>query len=207
LDIKSEHCANWYLRLNGFLTIPNFVVHPDRGSNQETDVDILAIRLPYHSENLLRPMQDDEPFAKIGEKSFIALTEAKTGLIRLNGPWTNRERNNMLRVLRALGPLPEHEATFAARSRYDRGMYANQLYYVSLVCIGAERNPVIAESHPEVLQIVWDEVLAFIYRRFRGYRREKRSHGQWDEDGKSLWNTSERSRTEDVFVRNIRIIE
>ncbi len=47
--IKYEQLGYWYLRLNGFLTIPNFVVHPDVGHNQETDVDILGVRFPLQS--------------------------------------------------------------------------------------------------------------------------------------------------------------
>ena len=32
--VSSEALGYWFLRLNGFLTIPNFVVHPDTGSQQ-----------------------------------------------------------------------------------------------------------------------------------------------------------------------------
>ena len=56
MDIHPEKLAYWYLRLNGFLTIPNFVVHPDNGSNQKTDIDILGVRFPYRAENLNRQM-------------------------------------------------------------------------------------------------------------------------------------------------------
>src|SRR2546421_2682459 len=62
VEIKSEQLAYWYLRLNGFLSIPNFVVHPDEGRRQRTDVDLLAVRFPYRSENLRRPMRDDSLF-------------------------------------------------------------------------------------------------------------------------------------------------
>src|SRR2546426_644182 len=37
-------------RLNGFLTIRNFVIHPERGNDQRTDVDILGVRFPHRSE-------------------------------------------------------------------------------------------------------------------------------------------------------------
>src|SRR5258707_13497545 len=75
LRIRAEQLAYWYLRLNGFLTIPNFIVHPEQGRNQETDVDLLAVRFPYRAE--LRTMEDDEVFTRVREKSFIAFAEVK----------------------------------------------------------------------------------------------------------------------------------
>src|SRR5690606_29288568 len=171
----------WYLRLNGFLIIPNFVVHPDRGQNQETDVDLIGARFPYRAENLVRPMKDDSRFTAVGETTLIALVEVKAGAMRLNGPWTNKERNNMRRVLSAIGPLPHEETGLAARSLYKIGSYQSQLYQVMLICIGSRVSEDLTQSHPAVPQITWREILCFIYDRFRAYRNEKRSHGQWDQ--------------------------
>jgi len=39
-----EKVAYWYLRLNGFLQIENFIVHPSRRGSQRTDADLLAVR-------------------------------------------------------------------------------------------------------------------------------------------------------------------
>jgi hypothetical protein len=86
MDISSEQLAYWYLRLNGFLTIPNFVVHPDQGGNQETDVDVLGVRFPYREENLGLPMEDEKHFRKFPDKAFITIAEVKSGRCGLNGP-------------------------------------------------------------------------------------------------------------------------
>ena len=45
MDISSERLAYWFLRLNGFLTQYNFVVHPEGADeyghyNQQTEVDV-----------------------------------------------------------------------------------------------------------------------------------------------------------------------
>ncbi len=48
--LDPEKIAYWFFRLNGFLTIENFVVHPELisdGTSQRTDADILAVRFPY----------------------------------------------------------------------------------------------------------------------------------------------------------------
>ncbi|HLX28455.1 MAG TPA: hypothetical protein VKV24_08220 [Casimicrobiaceae bacterium] len=158
--------AYWYLRLNGFLTTANFVVHPDRGNEQETDVDILGVRFPYRAENPTRPMKDDELFARAKEKTFVAIAEVKSGRCGLNGPWTNPRRGNMLRVVMAVGAFPNKEAELVAAGLHDDGRYRNQLYHVSLMCFGRDRNPEVEEQYSHVPQILWPNVLSFIYRRF-----------------------------------------
>ena len=42
--ISPEQAASWFFRLNGCLTINNFIVHDDSTSSQRTDVDIFAVR-------------------------------------------------------------------------------------------------------------------------------------------------------------------
>jgi hypothetical protein len=201
--IRAEQLGYWYLRLNGFLTIPNFVVHPEQGRNQETDVDRLAMRFPYRKE--LRRMEDDEVFTRIREKSYIAFAEVKVSLCTLNGPWTNPDRQNMQKVLRALGAFPDGENELVAQALYDHGFFKSQLYYVSLVCIGRQENPQVAKSYPNVPQIVWPQVLTFIYSRFRQYRQQKVSHGQWDRQGHDLWNWSEQCGDAEEFVSRVSI--
>lgn len=39
---RAEEVANWFFRLNGFLSIPNFIVHPDTVSRHpRTEADYL----------------------------------------------------------------------------------------------------------------------------------------------------------------------
>jgi hypothetical protein len=42
-----ETNAYWYLRLNGFFLINNFVIHRTDEIAYSSDIDILGIRLPY----------------------------------------------------------------------------------------------------------------------------------------------------------------
>lgn len=205
MQIKSEQLAYWYLRFNGFLTIPNFVVHPDRGSNQATDVDILAVRFPYRGENLANPMQDEEYFASIKEKLYIAIAEVKSTVCDLNRPWTDPKRQNMLRIIRALGAFPEAESNLVSKSLYKHGVYSNQLYYVSFLCLGRERNPDVTQKYPLVPQILWTDVLRFIHKRFHEYRRQKKSHPQWDQVGCDLWNAYQNNKDMDTFIESITV--
>lgn len=193
MRINSQELAYWYLRLNGFLSIQNFIVHPDIGDNQRTDVDLMAVRFPFRSENLVRPMQDDAHFSKY-TRPFVIFAEVKAGRCSLNGPWTNPTQQNMNRVLAALGVFTPKENKAVAADLYSQGFFENKSYRVSLFCISGATNPDISANCPQVPQILWPEILAFIFDRFRQYHRQKRSHGQWDQTGTLLWNKAEEFR-------------
>lgn len=186
--VPSEALGYWFLRLNGFLTIPNFVVHPDTGSQQGTDVDVLGVRFPFRKENRERPMVDSDRFRHHRGKAYVALAEIKKRTCVLNGPWTAPERENMQRVLSALGMLGSHEIDMAAQSIYEQGYFENQLYYVSMVCFGEELGDHVTSQYPKVPQILWSEVKQFVWERFRRYRNQKSAHVQWDAVGKGLWD-------------------
>ena len=44
--LNAEDIAYWYLRLNGFLILRNFLVHGDRPGETRTDIDVLGARFP-----------------------------------------------------------------------------------------------------------------------------------------------------------------
>lgn len=47
-----EELGYWYLRLNGFIPITNFVIHQSEGIEYSTDCDILGIRFPHVYEKI-----------------------------------------------------------------------------------------------------------------------------------------------------------
>jgi hypothetical protein len=60
MKVTAESVAYWYLRLNGCLTITNFIVHPEwRREGVGTDADILGVRFPHRREMMRRPLVDD----------------------------------------------------------------------------------------------------------------------------------------------------
>lgn len=77
-----EELAYWYLRLNGFFVLDNFVYHRISKNNQNGDADLLAIRLPNVKGEIGGRMNDwDEILFKyLGEYEIAAvLCEVKTG--------------------------------------------------------------------------------------------------------------------------------
>jgi len=120
-----EQLAYWYFRLNGFLTTVNFVVHPEQGAEQRTDVDILGVRFPYRAELLTDPMEDEPLFRQEARRPYIVFAEVKKDRCKINGPWTRKDDQNMHRALTSVGAIrPEHIGA-AAEGLYTEGVYEN----------------------------------------------------------------------------------
>lgn len=204
--IDLEELAYWYFRLNGFLTIKGFVVHPDQGTNQETDIDLIAVRFPNRVENLRNPMKDDEVLVDKGRRIRLLFVEVKTSICALNGPWTRPERKNMRRALAAIGPFPRDMWGEVAKALYEQGNFRDTTYHVSLTCLGSRESPDVRALYPEVPQVTWVHVCDFIYRRFRNYRQTKQSHGQWDKTGKILWDNAKSARSAVEFTEKLGVL-
>jgi hypothetical protein len=107
--LDPEKVAYWYFRLNGFLQIENFVVHPERRGSQRTDADLLAVRFPRRAERLFDDpndiMADDEQGLRLSHDWIdVVIAEVKTNQpCTLNGPWTQPDHQNVPRVLAAIG--------------------------------------------------------------------------------------------------------
>ncbi len=201
--LKSEHLGYWYLRLNGFFTFNNFIVHPESGMEQRTDIDILGIRFPFRAEIIDDPMIDDEPFNLVTKKPYLAIVEVKSRRCKLNGSWRNKDGKNMQRVLRAVGMFKEDEVQIVANSLYTQGAFENENSYASLICLGREANRSLKLEYPNVPQILFPAMLDFIYHRFNKYSEQKYSHHQWDNAGHFLWNTSYNSNSNGEFVAKV----
>lgn len=207
MRIESERLAYWFLRLNGFLTTVNFVVHPGVGRDQGTDVDILGVRFPCRGEVIEDPMPDSPLFTAILDRPYFVIAEVKTGLCDLNGPWSKPERRNLQQVLAAVGFCPSGDLDSVARVLYESGRVSGHGYCASLLCLGKSRNAEIHARYPAVPQITWEEVLKFIHSRFREYRSKKVSHEQWDSAGHQLWKAVEASRGDaGEFIRGVVVV-
>jgi hypothetical protein len=202
--MKSEDLAIWYLRLNGFFTIKSFVVHPEKGPNQETEIDALAIRLPYRAEGLTEEdeMIDDSTILSISNDKcpLVLIAEVKKDSCKINKPWENREKKNMERFLKAIGCTPKEDIETVADALYDVGIYRGA-YTISLICFGKKEDKDLKINKPAITQILWDDVLGFIYDRFRKYPMRKAAHMQWDLTGHRLWESSHMYTDRDAFIK------
>src|SRR5262245_60877427 len=79
----AEELVYWYLRLNGFIPLTNFVLHRDE-VHRTSDADVVAVRFPHVFEEIGgQPHDWDEQFERWGinlARDTIGLVvEVKTG--------------------------------------------------------------------------------------------------------------------------------
>lgn len=207
--LAPERVAYWYFRLNGFLQIENFVVHPKLYGGQRTDADLIGVRFPFRAERLIDDptdlMQDDaERLRLLADRTDIVIAEIKTGRCALNGPWTSEESQNIHRVLAAIGSLPTTMVADAANALYSAASFDDPDHpRIRLILVGRETDAEIAKKYAGITQLTWTEVLSFIWQRFDRYRRQKSQVDQWDGVGRSLKKMAMRE-DHDGFVNKVR---
>lgn len=123
----AEQLSYWYLRLNGFLPLTNFVLHHQPGEHRTSDADMIAIRFPHVFEAIGGQPDDwDGRFRQWG----MNLTAETIGLVVevKSGEWSENAiathlRDKHWRVsdsIRRLGVFPQAavgEITTALESR------------------------------------------------------------------------------------------
>ena len=199
--------AYWYFRLNGFLNIENFIIHPEpreKPQSQKTDADLYGVRFPYRKE---LDMTDDTPFEVTRTLPLFMITEVTRGECKLNGPWVTPERKNIDYVLSAIGAFPDEQKAAVAGSLYEHCVYpkpadAGKECEFQLIAVGKSTDEQLQKAHPYLLQITLEKMLTFMYQRFSSYRSQKRDHSQWDDFGQTLWTKSEHCKVEE-FVEKI----
>jgi len=202
--MTAEHLAGWYFRLNGFLTITNFVLHPSRrGRPKRTDADIVGVRFPYRSEFPDASGGDEPEFTRLTNRPYFVIAEVKRSLCNLNGPWTDKSKQNIHEVLRGLGPFSQEQVGEAAESLYQQGVFDCSQFFCSLFCVGDSANPRIEKDYPHVPQRTWEQILCFLFERFQTYHNLKADHDSWDENGRGLWD-SWRGTTKEQFVKKVK---
>ncbi len=174
---KFEQLALWYLRLNGYLTVPNFVLHRDTPGSERTEADVLAVRFPHSSEVAGRKMETDSNLVRQHEKIDFIIAEVKSGACDLNGPWIDEKRKNMHYVLRWLGMVPQPEVPRVAEDLYRDKVCEREKWVIRLVCFGSQRSQHLPGN---VLQLTHEQVVEFVSDRFKTHADIKSPHKQWD---------------------------
>ena len=204
--LPTEKVAYWFFRLNGCMTIENFVVHPDFSdpeSSQRTDADILGIRLPYRSEGQRdSPMPDH--LSLRSDRPLLFIAEVKLRTCELNGPWTDPGRGNLPRVLRAAGLHEPDEIDPVAEALYTKRHFIGPRSEVRLYAIGDEGADDLLRRRSGVVPLLWTDILGFIHDRSTTYRRVKADHQQWGTTGHRLFKMAETVPDRDSFIREAR---
>jgi len=192
-SLSFERLAYWYLRLNGFLQIENFIVHDEKGS-ERTDADLLGIRFRHRTERFFdagSSMVDDAALNLSTRYDDAVIVEVKSNQpCSLNGPWTKPERQNVHRTLAAIGCLPLVDVPKAAECIYEDGVAIFGRTRIRLVSIGGTRSDELGERYPDVLQLTWaSNIIGFVWDRFDDFFLPKEHVERWSgssADGKRL---------------------
>ncbi len=174
-----EWTCLWYLRLNGYFTIPNFYAHGRPGPL--TEVDVLGVRFQYSSE-----LEDDDQLRIPKDVTDVVFAEAKSKQIgTLNGPWGSPDRGALDYVLRRVGIVPVQDIQKLADDLYKKRKASEHGFSIRIV--------VFAESITDdfrkerVTFVEWKHALEFIHKRFRDNKQLKADHEAWDDFGQYLW--------------------
>lgn len=176
-----EHLGLWYLRLNGYFTMPNFVVHGSRGSAR-TDVDVLGVRFPYSRE-----YPDDVELPLASGKMDIVLAESKESRCRLNSSWrSDGNDENLAYIIKRVGAFEtDTSCSIVAKELCEKQRFENATCVVRILCFGSEKNDELGQA----IQVLWPDIIGFIRKRFRKFRRTKADHQHWDSFGIYLYET------------------
>jgi hypothetical protein len=197
---RAEHVASWYFRLNGFLSIPGFIVHPNVvRRNPMTEADLIAVRFP-HSREVIggRAMEDDDRLVKLAtnRQVLFLLVEVKLDLCNINGPWSDPQQGNMQRVVRRLGFAEESKIEQIAADMYRDLRWENETTVLQYVSVGNRINEGRGNRYPKLLQVTWSEIADFLFDRFRACPEKLPSgeliHQQWPDFGQEYGKQSRR---------------
>lgn len=140
-----ETLAYWYLRLNGFFPLTNFVLHSGETSVEHSaDCDILAVRFPYVSESMGDvPFEWDRRLTNWGlepQGRIIGLiVEVKSGASQVSEGATRAFRKARLEyAIRRLGFFPDDAIEMAVNELARDTKYVNEDKVVAKLLITAE---------------------------------------------------------------------
>lgn len=190
---RAEHVSNWYFRLNGFLSIPGFVVHPDTPKRCPlTEADLIAVRFPNSTEVIdQRPMVDDTLLTSLAnsKQTLFLLVEVKLDLCKINGPWSDSAAGNMQRVIRRLGFAEADLVDHIAHQMYAGLRWEDGETVLQYIAVGQRANGGLQRTYSRIQQITWDQISDFLFNRFNQFPEKlpddgRSIHGQWPDFGR-----------------------
>jgi hypothetical protein len=88
----------------------------------------------------------------------------------------------------------------AAADIYRAGFHRSDTLRIRLVAVWRDRSEDLAAAYPEVTQLLWAEMLAFIWYRFHRYRQQKTQVDQWDPEGRKIKRLADQSNDAEDFI-------
>jgi|GEM_PF-3082274 len=143
---KFELLTKWYLRLNGYFTVGNFVIHAADDSTRisngtvgnYTDIDVLGIRMPFHFEKTGELEIENDTKLNCVEKIDIIIAECKTGNQNgLNKIWTDKNAQAIEYLIKFCGIFKcENEIKNISSTLIDKLIYEDEKHRIRVVLFG-----------------------------------------------------------------------
>lgn len=173
-----ETLVYWYLRLNGFFPLRDFVFHRSVafGGVQSSDCDLLALRLPHVYEEVGgRPDDWDDRFREWGidlnSHTVGLIVQVKTGA-NDNTPGDAFSEDRLIMAIQRLGLVSHKSAREVARELASKATY--EIHTTRPPCVIAKlfvgQEPKESE---EWLNLSLHDVDEFIRRRIEKYKERK----------------------------------
>lgn len=170
---SGETLAKWYLRLNGYFIIDNFIVHAGDDINRisknivgnHTETDILAIRHKFSKEitGPLHIQNDPKIINSTDTKIDFVIAEVKTGKqSRPNDIWIEKILHTIEYVLRFSGLIEtEDKISGVARELADNGTYhdVDNKFSVRLVLISETK---ANKNWKHLTNVLFDDIIDFL---------------------------------------------
>lgn len=163
-----EELAYWYLRLNGFLVITDFVLHKSENISRSTDCDLLAVRLPGVEEPIGGQSHDWDPVlfsAHFSTEMPIGLiAESKTG----NDAAKEFTSEQLVYAINRLGKLhPSQDISEILRVLECEPKYQNKHFQIGKILFSNE-----TQKEDKLFSITFAQVREFLYQRFSLYEQK-----------------------------------
>lgn len=189
-NISLGDIVYWFFRLNGCFTIQNFIVHSEGSAVPKTEVDLLAVRFPDRKELDMR----DHPIF-LTQKIQLFIVEEKNSKRSFNHP----TKRNFDEILRRVGFVNDEEAEKIKECLNANGKWEDDKRYIELILVTKNKNHINDIGRHLSLK---DDILPFIYHRFRQYHEQKKQHKEWPKSGILLFELAA-NLDENVFIRVI----
>ncbi len=193
---KIEVLSAWYLRFHGYLTAPHFVLHQPNGK-QYTDADILGVRFPHSSEDVVSGGADPALDVR-ADLVDIVVAECSASTPKINDPWRDDFERHLQYVLRYLGVWPSEELSAIAKQVeraegfcYEWQGLSGLRFRIRFVLFA--RSLRIADDRLRPLRTIrLLDMLNYLGNRFGCYstldRPIRSAHSQWDPFIKDLYD-------------------
>lgn len=215
MEIANGRLAYWYFRLNGFLSIENFIVHEGLNTDRHlTDIDFLGVRFCHRKElfnsriNTFLEDDNDSDLFKYNAKDriYIVFAEIKRGACSINRSWID---NTELfpNLLQAIGITKPSQISKIAKRLQMNGYVNVNRYFISFASVGSHNNSKLI-PYEKIPVIIWDEIISFIYKRVKENQRLKINMQEWGvhSEGSTLFSLARNSESLIEFKNQISIL-